>query len=158
MNFDDFGQKWKFSFFLWISLPKNSLFSVQKNQKFHFCPKSSKFILTSIALYKILILSCFTIFQPYLTYRTPQKKALGFWTCHSKSVFFGYIQCKLDSGWVITRSSSKNIFFEKFTSCWTFFIFIILHQNEYLRSYRQFKSHQKTWFLAQICPTFLPPG
>ena len=141
-----------------ISLPKNSLFSVQKNEKFYFCPKSSKIILTSIAEYKIIILSCFTIFQPYLTYRTSQKKALGFWTCHSKSVIFGYIQCILDLGWVITRSSYKNIFFEKFTSCWTFFIFMMFLQNEYFRSYRRLKSPQKTWFWAQICPKFLLPG
>ena len=46
----------------------------------------------------------------------------------------------------------------KVTSFWIFFIYIILLQNDYFRSYRQSKSHQKTWFWAQICPKFLLPG
>ena len=93
-------------------IPRDSVKNWPKIQKFHFWVKSSKIILTSIALIKTFILSCFTIFQPYLTYRTSQKKALWFWTCHSKSAIFGHIQCIPDLGWVIMRSSYK-IFFSK---------------------------------------------
>ena len=61
---------------------------------------------------KILITSCFTISQPYLTYKTSQKKALCIWTYHSKSVILAYIQYILI--WdELSRGVLTKIFFQK---------------------------------------------
>ena len=89
---------------MWISLPKNSLFSVQKNQKFHFCPKCSKMIFLTICPNKIFILSCFTISQHYLVFRTSQKKPLDFEISTQNQLFY-----PINAYMTQTRSSSRGV-------------------------------------------------
>ena len=88
------------------------VFLTKKIQKNHFCLKFVIIIFSSKWYNKSLISSCFTIFQNYFTHRTPQKKALGFWSWHAWLAILAYFWYMADLGWVITRSSYK-IFFSK---------------------------------------------
>ena len=57
--------------------------------------------------------------------RTPQKKALGFWSLYGKSAIFPYKRIYDSNEELLTRSSYKNNFFEKFWSCRTLSYFTI---------------------------------
>ena len=90
-----------------------------------FFLKSLKMIFFKIWFSKMFISSNSTISQHYFVSRTPQKKALWFWSLYGKSAIFPYKRIYDSNEELLTRSSYKNNFFEKFWSCRTLSYFTI---------------------------------